>query len=307
MVMMRAAVVAMVLVAGMGVGRAWADDDDAKPGTAAKAPEAAPDKSGYWLFKPVPKDLMRDMDTDRPDKTNGPYTIDAGHLQLEMGLADYAYARERSGKSDVRTDTWGLGEADLRIGVFSNVELDVGTTAFTMVSTHDVLAGTTDHAQGMGDTPVGFKMNFWGNDAGDAPWTTAFGMQALVKIPTAPGSIGNRHGEGSLGFPLAVALPADFHLTIEPLAVWERNRDNTASKGAFENGVVVDHTIFFEKLDAYVEYWTHLARGEKGQGTVDWGLVLQVAPNVTVDTGFAFGVNDASPRVEWTVGASIRF
>ena len=31
------------------------------------------------------------MDTDRPNITNTPHTIDAGHLQIEAGAADYAY------------------------------------------------------------------------------------------------------------------------------------------------------------------------------------------------------------------------
>ncbi|MEO8614250.1 MAG: hypothetical protein ABI600_03855 [Luteolibacter sp.] len=45
---------------------------------------AAPDKSAFNLFNPVPTDLLRDLDTDRPDKTNSPHTLDAGHVQLKM-------------------------------------------------------------------------------------------------------------------------------------------------------------------------------------------------------------------------------
>ncbi len=42
----------------------------------------APDKSGYDLFHPTPRDLMREMSTDRPDQTESPYTVYAGHFQV---------------------------------------------------------------------------------------------------------------------------------------------------------------------------------------------------------------------------------
>ena len=43
-----------------------------------------PDKSGYNLFNPTPDEYMREMSPDRPDKTDSPFTVDAGHFQLEM-------------------------------------------------------------------------------------------------------------------------------------------------------------------------------------------------------------------------------
>jgi hypothetical protein len=41
---------------------------------------AQPDKSQYTLFDPVPDQLMRNFNTDRPPKANSPYTVDAGHF-----------------------------------------------------------------------------------------------------------------------------------------------------------------------------------------------------------------------------------
>src|SRR5258707_15821817 len=42
------------------------------------------DKSGYTLFNPTPREYMRAFTTDRPDLTESPFTVDAGHFQLEM-------------------------------------------------------------------------------------------------------------------------------------------------------------------------------------------------------------------------------
>ncbi len=49
---------------------------------------ALQDKSRYHLFNPTPVGRMREMSTDRPDKTESPYTVDAGHFQWEMDLAN---------------------------------------------------------------------------------------------------------------------------------------------------------------------------------------------------------------------------
>src|SRR5437868_5206562 len=50
---------------------------------------ARPDKSQYTLWNPVPASLMRELSADRPDKTDSPYTVDAGHYQIEMDFANW--------------------------------------------------------------------------------------------------------------------------------------------------------------------------------------------------------------------------
>src|SRR5207247_8308607 len=49
-------------------------------------PSAGLDKRHYTLFNPTPRELMREMNTDRPDKTESPYTVDAGHFQVEADV-----------------------------------------------------------------------------------------------------------------------------------------------------------------------------------------------------------------------------
>ena len=51
----------------------------------------AQDKSGYSLFKPTPVDQMRSFNTDRPTKSNVPYTVDAGHFQYEGDVFIYSF------------------------------------------------------------------------------------------------------------------------------------------------------------------------------------------------------------------------
>src|SRR2546425_12662784 len=56
-------------------------------------PLSGPDKGKYTLFNPTPRELMREMNTDRPDKTESPFTVDAGHFQIEADILNYTYDR----------------------------------------------------------------------------------------------------------------------------------------------------------------------------------------------------------------------
>ena len=54
----------------------------------SSAQDAAPDKSRYTLFDPTPTELLRGFNTDRPTKSNVPFTVDAGRFQYETDLGN---------------------------------------------------------------------------------------------------------------------------------------------------------------------------------------------------------------------------
>ena len=70
----------------------------------ARAQEETPDKSGYSLLNPTPREHWRPLSADRPDFTESPYTVDAGAMQLEMSFAEYAK------NGDV--DAWAVAPAN---------------------------------------------------------------------------------------------------------------------------------------------------------------------------------------------------
>lgn len=75
-------------------------------------------KRAYSLRRAVPKALLREMTTDRPDVTESAYSVDAGHFQLETELAGYW---------DVRQSGWQAtlnGGPILRLG--DTIQFDVG-------------------------------------------------------------------------------------------------------------------------------------------------------------------------------------
>ena len=67
--------------------------------------------------------MMRELSTDRPDQTESPYTVDAGHFQIEMDVANGTIDRDQSNSGDVRSQVWNFGGLNLKAGLFNNVDL----------------------------------------------------------------------------------------------------------------------------------------------------------------------------------------
>ena len=59
-------------------------------------------KGQYTLFNPTPDRLLRDLTTDRPDATETPFTVDAGHIQFETSL--FGHLRSRPDVDGTVTD-----------------------------------------------------------------------------------------------------------------------------------------------------------------------------------------------------------
>jgi hypothetical protein len=60
--------------------------ETAEVSAAEDAVKPLPDKGGYNLFNPAPRELMRELTPDRPDKTESPYAVDAGHIQNVVSI-----------------------------------------------------------------------------------------------------------------------------------------------------------------------------------------------------------------------------
>jgi len=299
---------AVLAVALVGAGSPGFAADQPTPESGTPAPAVNPDKGVYTLWNPTPSDQMRDMDTDRPNKTNTPHTIDAGHLQVETGPVDSLYFRDKSTGADARTQTWSLGQFNLRLGVLNNLEVNAGVTSYVFQHFHDNLTGQTSRQSGLGDTIVGGKLNLWGNDGADGAWATALGIQPQVKLPTARRDLGTGHTEVVVGVPFSLNLPGEVHLGLQTTPGWVRNADNTGYVTGWQNSITVDR-VFFTQWDVYAEYWSQVTteRHREGQGTVDLGVIYQMTRNLSWDTGVNLGINKSSPTVEWTVGVSLRY
>src|SRR6266699_3088151 len=90
------------------------------PVSYAKGQEAdkpPPDKRGYNLFHPTPRDMMRELSADRPDKTDCPFTVDAGHFQVEMDFANLTYDAPNWERGKVKWENYQIAPMNLKLGV----------------------------------------------------------------------------------------------------------------------------------------------------------------------------------------------
>ncbi len=183
-----------------------------------------PDKGGYTLFNPVPNASLRELSPDRPDKTESPYTVDAGHFQLEMDFANYTYNQS----DGTTTKAWNVAPVNFKVGLLNNVDLQFVFDNYLHVRTDDRVAGISVTQSGVGDFTTRLKVNLWGDDGGQ----TAFALLPFVKFPTSTDHLGNNAVEGGIIFPLAVKLPGDFDLGLETAVSCLRDESDGSSASA---------------------------------------------------------------------------
>ena len=267
---------------------------------AEDAVKPLPDKGAYNLFNPTPRELMRELTPDRPDKTESPYTVDAGHFQLEMDVVTFTQIRT----NDARIEAWNIAPVNIKIGLLNNVDLQFIFGNYLNVRTEDRQTHNVTTQSGVGDLTTRLKINFWGNDGGQ----TAFGVLPFVKFPTNSDHLGNDAVDGGVVFPLAVKLPAGWDLGLETGIIFLRNEQDRGYHEEFVNMVTVGHELI-GKLGGYLEFFSSVSteRGSSWVGTVDLGLTYGLTDDIQLDAGVNLGVTDSADSVNAFTGFTVRF
>jgi len=267
-------------------------------GAGALAAEPLPDKSGYTLLNPTPRDLMREMSTDRPDQTESAYTVDAGHFQVEADLVNYIHDHNGS----VTFDAFAAPVLNLKIGLLNNVDLQVVFDPFVHARVKS--AGGTETTEGFGDLQTRLKINLWGNDGGK----TALAIMPFVKWPLPESELRNGKTEGGVIVPLAVELPAGWGLGL--MTEWDIVRDsaNSGYESEFFNTATLSHSIC-GRLSGYFEFaaTVNTEAGSEWIGQVDGGLTYAWTDDLQLDLGCNFGVTDSAPDYQPFIGVSWRY
>src|SRR5579871_6723740 len=84
-----------------------------------------PDKSGYNLFNPTPQQYMRELSADRPDKTDCPFTVDAGHFQLEIDYGNFTYDAPGPENGNLKTKDYQIAPMNVKVGVLNNMDFQL--------------------------------------------------------------------------------------------------------------------------------------------------------------------------------------
>jgi len=276
--------------------------DEAQDG-ASGTPGASSDgdEGGSCVFNPIPDSQMRSFDTDRPTKSNIPYTVDCGHFQYETDVFNYSYQVEGT----TRTDVLLVPNPTLKWGLTRNADLELNIAPYEIVTTKDLRTGRSTSVSGPGDLYARVKVNLWGDNGG----STAMALIPYIKAPTAPVGVGNGEVEGGLIAPISIGLPGSYTLLFDPeLDILKDNvgsghHANVANLINLSRGVTASVT-------AYLEYWYDVNADPQGtvhQSSVDWAVAWLARQNLQFDVGLNTGLNHATPSYQVYVGVSQRF
>ena len=268
--------------------------------TASPALAQTADKSGYDLFDPTPRDLLRDLSTDRPDKTESPYTVDAGHFQFELDFATFTSDRE----DGVRVKTVNFAPINLKLGLTNRTDLQIVVENYIRQTTTDRTSESRSKVDGFGDVTVRVKHNLWGNDGG----TTALALMPFVKLPTNGNRLGNNAVEFGLIVPLAIGLSERFGLGLMTQVDFVEQIDGSGLAPSFVNTATVSFDLT-DRIGLYTEIFTEksVERGTDLVATLDAGVTFAVSPDIQLDAGANLGITDAADDVNLFVGLSRRF
>ena len=264
----------------------------------------AGEKSGYTLLDPVPTALMREFNTDRPDKTESPYTVDAGHFQFEMDIFTGTRDHDTSGQADLTRQEYAIAPFNLKVGVLPSVDVQLVVTPFVHERIKDRATGAVEEHSGFGDLTARVKVNLWGNDGG----ATALGLMPFVKFPTSQDGLGNGAVEGGMIIAFAADLPLGFGMGAMSEFDFNQNASGQGCHTEFVNSVTLGRGLF-GKLAGYVEFFSSVSdeSGADWIGTLDLGLTYALTKSVQLDVGVALGVTKAADDVNFFTGVSLRF
>ena len=269
------------------------------PARTARAESRTPDpsqKQGYHLFRPTPRHLMREMATDRPDVTESPYTVDAGHFQAELSFVEYGRDDDDGGDFE----ELAILPTNLKVGLTNNIDLQLVFTPYI-----DQDAGG-DSNSGFGETQLRLKFNIWGNDGpGGGFDESALAIMPFLQFPTGDEDLGFADRlEGGVIVPFATPLPNEFSLGLMGELDLVRDSDDDGYELEFLHTASIGRDIVGD-LGGYVEYIGIFQPGGYA-AAVGAGLTYGLSPDVQLDAGLIAGLNEEAEDLRLFAGISFR-
>jgi hypothetical protein len=264
------------------------------------------DKSHYNLFNPTPEHLLRDLTTDRPDITESPFTVDAGHVQVETTIV--GFTRSPRDSAGAITDTIEIATTNVRIGLTNTVEAGFVWQPYGIVRTREDPAGSVRQS-GIGGLELRGKVNLWGNDTFGKAGSSALALLPFVVLPTdRHNGISPEFAEGGVIVPYAVKLSEKLGLGVNAGVTWLTSDADAGYHPEYLASASLSYE-WSEKLGTYYEVAARFNTDDpRGDAVVlATGLTYRLSKNVQLDAGVNFGVTPAADRFNPFVGFAVRF
>lgn len=260
------------------------------------------DKSRFDLANPTPRQSLREMSTDRPDKTESPYTVNAGRVQIEIDFL--TYTRDVDNGANMRVETLGIAPINVKLGLDHRSDLQVIFGSYVRQTVTDRTTGRRETIDGYGDLTVRLKHNLWGNDGGG----TALALMPFVKLPTSSRGIGNGAIEFGIIVPLAISVSDRVGIGLMTEVDFLEDADGRGLSPTFINTATIGVDLT-DRIGAYTELFTEKSAGHDTPWVVtfDAGMTYALSDDMQLDAGFNLGVTDAADDLNVFIGFSRRF
>ncbi|MGE3727234.1 MAG: transporter [Candidatus Sericytochromatia bacterium] len=275
-------------------------------------------KHQFHLFNPVPSDMMRPMSTDRPDKTESAYTVDAGHFQFEGDLLSLILNQD--------TESSGfdllIAPTNLKFGILNNLDFHVIILPVNWNRNTQLSDSKTTDTWSFGDMLLRMKYNLWGNDGGQ----TALAVMPFLKLPTSSSTTINNLLEGGVVLPFAwdignnwgfgAQLQMDIASNQEALSphpeLDPRHGSDSQTPAGYHPEFSFAATIgydFTDEIGAFIEIFGGMSTLAPTEflSTFDAGVTWSPTPNMQWDMGVYLGLTANAPRFTPFIGLSHRF
>ncbi len=229
--------------------------------------------------------FAEEMETDRPDFTEGTVTIEPGRLQLETGYT-FTYDDE----DDIRRADHIFPEALVRIGAIENVELRLGWPGYEFEEVTDKAAGNTAHADGGNDMGVGFKHRVFRQN-GSLP---TFAYIANLNVPSGSEEFSADKVEPETKLLFAYDFTDELGLAGNTNFAAPYGDDGRYFEFSFSGSLAYSLT---ESVGSYFEYFGFYPEGGAGEEDTHYlnsGLTWGLTEDIQLDVRAGFGLNDES-------------
>jgi hypothetical protein len=250
---------------------------------------------------PALADDLRDFCPDRPGLGTPPCTIDAGHVAVELGLADWTLERS----PDRRTDTIEAGQLLVRVGLTDSLEAQIGWTAFGHVRDRDRTTGSVAQLSGVGDLAVALRQNLVNPDG--SGFSAA--LMPFATLPTGNAAIGAGEWTAGVLLPLSYELDGGVQLGVTAQVEAAADSDRDGRHLAY-GGVAGLSLPLSEALGVTVEVAANRDHDPSGHAT-EWRAGLSAGwmakDGFQLDAGANIGLSAAAPDLQLYLGVARRF
>lgn len=250
----------------------------------------------YSLFNPVPKAQMREMQTDRPDVTETPYTVDAGHIQIETDL--FRLEKEKGEISN--RNTYYFNQGNIKIGLLNSTSIQFGFQSYVVETRKELTSGDVDKTKGIGDINIRIKQNIIGNDGGNF----ALAILPFVKFPTATYTEDSRY-EGGVIIPMHYKLTDQWDLGSEIEADRKKDDDVNLMHTEILQSLSVTHGLS-KRVDAIGEtYYKYDIKKHHWSNYLNASTQIELSKRLKIDAGINYGLQSDAEK-NYFIGTSIR-